>query len=261
MIETTPQMLTVGDGDAARRIAVLRQDGESPGVVWMQGFMSDMVSTKATALAEWAERQGIALTRFDYSGHGQSEGDFEAGTISRWLEDSLAVLDTCTDGPQIVVGSSMGGYLAMLLQQAVAARGDRAQRIVGMLLIAPAWDMTEALMWRQFPDDVRATIARDGKWLRPSAYGDPYPITQGLIEDGRTHLFEGARWRPGFPVRIIHGRLDPDVPFAHGEKLVEMIDAEDVKLIEVPDGEHRLSRPEDIALLIKTVEELRAHGS
>ncbi len=253
----TPQTLTVGEGDLSREIAFLHRPGSGPGVLWMQGFMSDMISTKATALAEWAGRTGAELTRFDYSGHGQSGGEFRDGTVTRWLDESAAVFEHTTQGPQIVVGSSMGGYLAMLLERYVA----NAQRIAGLVLIAPAWDMTEALMWSVFPDDVRAQIMDDGVWLRPSEYGDPYPITRGLIEDGRAHLWGDAAWTPECPVRIIHGRLDPDVPFAHGAALVDKAGARDVRLIEVADGEHRLSRDSDIALLITTIEELRAEVS
>ncbi|MEO0673144.1 MAG: alpha/beta hydrolase [Pseudomonadota bacterium] len=249
-----PQMITVGSGDDARDIALLHQPGSTPGIVWMQGFMSDMVSTKAAALADWAETSGAELTRFDYSGHGQSGGAFRDGTISRWLEESVAVFDRNTQGPQIVVGSSMGGYLAMLLERRIAD----PRRVAGLVLIAPAWDMTEALMWAEFPEDVRAQLMSDGVWMRPSQYGEPYPITRGLIEDGRGHLLGDAPWRPNCPVRIIHGRLDPDVPFAHGAALVDKAFDQDVRLIEVPDGEHRLSRPEDIALLIATIEALRA---
>ena len=259
MDATTPQLLKVNDGHGAREIAVLRQRGHAPGVLWMQGFKSDMVSTKASALADWADHMDAALTRFDYSGHGQSGGNFTEATVSQWLADSLAVFTQCTEGPQVVIGSSMGGYLAMLLLRHLKAHDlAEAARIRALVLIAPAWDMTEALMWRQFPQDVRDTLARDGVWLRPSAYGDPYPITRGLIEDGRRHLFQGRPWQPGLPVRIIHGRLDPDVPFAHSETLMQMAaDQDDIELIEVADGEHRLSRPEDIALLIHTLEAVR----
>ncbi|MEO1265851.1 MAG: alpha/beta hydrolase [Pseudomonadota bacterium] len=249
----TPQTLSVGSGALAREIAYLHHDGAGPGLVWMQGFMSDRVSTKAAALAERAERDGIALTRFDYSGHGQSGGAFTDGTISRWLEESRAVFEHVTSGPQIVIGSSMGGYLAMLLERQIAD----ANRIAGLVLIAPAWDMTEALMWDEFPADVREQVMETGVWMRPSAYGDPYPITRDLIADGRKHLFGDRAWQPACPVRIIQGRLDPDVPYDHVAKLLDKAAGADVTLTEVPDGEHRLSRPEDIALLIDTIETLR----
>ncbi|MEM1306291.1 MAG: alpha/beta hydrolase [Pseudomonadota bacterium] len=255
-----PQFLSVSDAYGDRKLATLQTDGAAPGLFWMQGFMSDMVSTKAAALSEWSSAHGIQMTRFDYSGHGQSGGDFRKATVSQWLADSCAVFDALTSGPQIVIGSSMGGYLAMLLADAIAARGN--SRVVGLILIAPAWDMTEELMWAEFPEPVRAEVMSNGVWMRPSAYGDPYPITRDLIEDGRSHLYGGEPWSPGCPTRIIHGRLDPDVPFAHGVALREMIAAAapdaDVDLIEVPDGEHRLSRPQDLDLLIKTTRDLRA---
>lgn len=258
MAPSEPHFITVGEGADARKIAYLVQQGSSPGVLWLQGFMSDMVSTKATALSEWASRTGAALTRFDYTGHGQSGGQFEHGTVSIWLEDAEAVFDRIATGPQVLVGSSMGGYLAMLLQRKLAETDPAAaKRIKGILLIAPAWDMTETLMWQQFPEAVRTEIMNKGVWPRPSQYGDPYPITRNLIEDGRQHLFGEGAWAPDCPVRIIHGRLDPDVPFQHSEKLLEMMHGADVELIEVPDGEHRLSRPQDLALLIRTIQSMR----
>ena len=260
-----PQFITVGQGAAARRIAYLRTPpkstpagaGRRPGVFWLSGFKSDMISTKASEIAEWGKPNSVAVTRFDYSGHGQSGGRFEDGTLSLWLEEAVAAFCELTSGPQIIVGSSMGGFLAMLLERELARSAPvEARRIHAIVLIAPAWDMTEVLMWEQFPQDVRDQIEANGVWLRPSAYGDPYPITRGLIEDGRRHAFAGTTWTPACPVRIIHGRLDPDVPFAHGEKLVTMMPGVDVELIEVPDGEHRLSRPEDIELMLATISSL-----
>ncbi|MEM7778653.1 MAG: alpha/beta hydrolase [Pseudomonadota bacterium] len=261
MENSQPQFLAVGEGESLRRIAYLQQSGQAAGVMWLQGFKSDMVSTKASALGEWAIESGAALTRFDYSGHGQSEGRFEDGTVSAWLAEAEAVFRQLTQGPQILVGSSMGGYLTMLLQRRLvdAAPAD-ARRIVGIVLIAPAWDMTEALMWDEFPEDVRNQILTTGTWERPSQYGEPYPITRDLIEDGRRHLFAGSTWTPDCPVRIIQGRLDPDVPFHHSKRLLEMMPRADVELIEVPDGEHRLSRPEDIDLLIRTIEAMRGQA-
>ncbi|MEL6227403.1 MAG: alpha/beta fold hydrolase [Pseudomonadota bacterium] len=254
-----PQILNLSDDFGARDIATLHQSGATPGVMWMQGFRSDMISTKAAALAEWASETGTELTRFDYSAHGQSSGVFEEATLSQWLADCVAVHDAHASGPAVLVGSSMGGYLTMLLHDALPTAPH------AIVLIAPAWDMTEALIWNEFTDEIRNTVMTDGVWLRPSAYGDPYPITRRLIEDGRKHLYANKPWRPRCPVRIIHGRLDPDVPFEHGEALVEMIKAgdqsADVRLLEVPDGEHRLSRPEDVALLIQTIEAVRCHPS
>ncbi|MGE4167477.1 MAG: alpha/beta hydrolase [Xanthobacteraceae bacterium] len=259
MAETQPQFLQIGpdvsSGAARRRIAYLKQDGGSPGLVWLQGFNSDMVSTKASALAAWAAQKGIGLVRFDYSGHGQSEGRFEDGTIGRWAEEARTVFEALTTGPQIVIGSSMGGYLALLLlRRLMVEHPAAAARIKALVLIAPAWDMTERLMWSRFPADTRREILENGVWLRPSQYGDPYPITRRLIEDGRQHLMGAAHFNPGRPIVILHGRLDPDVPFAHSEALMQLIDGQRARLIEVPDGEHRLSRPQDIAQLIALIE-------
>ncbi|MGE0630337.1 MAG: alpha/beta hydrolase [Hyphomicrobiaceae bacterium] len=246
-----PQFIEVGYGAARRRIAALAQPGGEPGLLWLQGFMSDMISTKATALAEWSEKRGLALTRFDYSGHGQSEGRFTDGTLGRWLEEARAVLAQLTAGPQIVIGSSMGGYIALsLLKRLMAEQPSEAARIKALILIAPAWDMTEELMWKRFPPDTRREIIESGVWMRPSHYGDPYPITRGLIEDGRRHLLAREPWDPGRPVIIVHGRLDPDVPYQHSEELVGFLRGGWAKLVDVPDGEHRLSRPQDLELLL-----------
>lgn len=252
------QFLDVGTGAARRRIAALSMPGSArPGLMWLQGFNSDMVSTKAAALANWAEHNGYALTRFDYSGHGVSEGRFEDGTIGRWLEECEAVFTRLTAGPQIVIGSSMGGYLALLLlRRLLGADPAQARRIAALLLIAPAWNMTEDLMWAAMGAEARRSVEQDGLWLRPSLYGEPYPITRGLIEDGRGHLIARAPWDPGRPVTIIHGRLDPDVPFAHSETLAGLLPALSTRLVAVDDGEHRLSRPQDLALLFEELARL-----
>lgn len=261
MTTTDPQFLDVGTGAAHRRIAYLQQSGSGAGLVWLQGFESDMVSTKAHALSEWATQQGLALTRFDYSGHGQSEGRFEDGTLGRWIEEARAVFDGLTAGPQIVIGSSMGGAIALaLLRRLMVEHPACAARITALVLIAPAWDLTEELMWKAFPDAVQREVMERGVWLRPSQYGDPYPITRGLIEDGRRHLLGRQRWNPGRPVVIMHGRLDPDVPFAHSEALIGFLDGGWTRLVPVPDGEHRLSRPEDLALLFQLIDGVRARN-
>lgn len=264
MTQTEPQFLDVGEGAASRRIAYLQQagDGKGSGLVWLQGFKSDMISTKAAALSEWATGKGIALTRFDYSGHGQSAsgagGAFEDGTLGRWIEEARAVFDQLTTGPQVLIGSSMGGAISLaLLRRLMVEHPAAAARIKALVLIAPAWDLTEELMWKAFPEPVRREVMDNGVWMRPSQYGDPYPITRALIEDGRRHLIGGQRWNPGRPVAILHGRLDPDVPFAHAQELMRNLDGGWARLIEVPDGEHRLSRPEDIALLFELVEAVR----
>jgi pimeloyl-ACP methyl ester carboxylesterase len=270
-----PQFLDVGSGAEARRIAYLKEaaDAGRPGLVWLCGLKSEMTSTKASAVAEWARAQGLGCLRFDYSGHGQSEGRFEDGTISRWLEEAEAAYRRLTQGPQILIGSSMGGYIALLLlrrlmnrQSAVGSRqpenagdttpdprlpiAEEAARIKALVLIAPAWDMTE-LMWRSLPSSARRDIEERGVFLRPSHYGDgPYPITRGLIEDGRHHLIGAVPLDPGRPVHIIHGLQDPDVPWEHTLDLVAHLSGDWTRVAAVPDGEHRLSRPEDIALLL-----------
>jgi pimeloyl-ACP methyl ester carboxylesterase len=219
-----------------------------------------MMSTKADALADWAQSNGRAYIRFDYSGHGKSGGRFEDGTISRWLEEATAIFYKKARGKQILVGSSMGGYIALLLLRNLMREDpESAACIHALVLIAPAWDMTEEIMWKNFSDDVRRSILIDGCWLRPSIYDDgPYPITLSLIRDGRKHLLltqEGS-WNPGRPVRILHGCLDPDVPLSQSERLLSSVfDREsDVILTKVPDGYHRLTRKQDLAVLLDIIQ-------
>jgi pimeloyl-ACP methyl ester carboxylesterase len=267
MAGTEPQFLDVGSGAEARRIAYLKEtaaDATRPGLVWLCGLKSEMTSTKASAVADWARSQGLSCLRFDYSGHGQSEGRFEEGTISRWLGEAEAAFRGLTQGPQLLIGSSMGGYIALLLlrrllegvgsalrlTQPTTTTADEAARIKALVLIAPAWDMTD-LMWRGLPSSARRDIEEKGVFLRPSRYGDgPYPITRALIEDGRRHLIGSAPLDPGRPVHIIHGLQDPDVPWEHTLDLVAHLSGDWTRVTAVPDGEHRLSRPEDIALLL-----------
>jgi pimeloyl-ACP methyl ester carboxylesterase len=262
MAEAAEQMLEIGAGAARRRIACLvtpAAAGNDLGFFWLPGFKSDMNSTKASALSDWAAERGYACTRFDYSGHGQSDGRFEEGTISRWLEEAVEVFVRLTRGPQIIVGSSMGGYIALLLlRRLMATAPEQARRIEALCLIAPAWDMTEELMWKEFPDKVRAEIMANGVWLRPSQYGDPYPITRALIEDGRRHLLGRKPFDPGRPVHIIHGLLDPDVPWEHTLELESFLTGGWTHVSAVPDGEHRLSRPEDLELLFGVLQGLAA---
>lgn len=255
--EPAPDFITVGDGAAARRIAVRPRPGTSPGLFWLGGFNSDMTGTKATALDQWAEARGRACVRFDYSGHGESSGSFADGTIGRWLEESLAVFDAYAHGPQIVVGSSMGGWMALLLARALRRRGGKsAAKLAGLVLIAPAPDFTEALMWKGFSPEIRAEIETKGVWHRPSEYGEPYPITKALIEDGRNHLVLGGMIEVGCPVRILQGKQDEDVPWRHAFELAERLPTDDVVLTMIQDGDHRLSRPQDIARMLAAVEEL-----
>ena len=224
-----------------------------PGVVWLGGFKSDMASTKASRLDDWAAENGRAFLRFDYSGHGESGGSFEAGTISLWLEESLAVLRAMTEGPAILVGSSMGGWIALLVARALADAGEAA-RLAGMVLIAPATDFTEALIFARLPPEARQAIQSSGVWLRPSPYSpEPYPITRALIEDGRRHLLFGSTIHSHCPVHILQGMQDADVPWRHALTLVEHLAGDPVTLTLVKDGDHRLSRDEDMARLIAAV--------
>jgi pimeloyl-ACP methyl ester carboxylesterase len=249
--------LQLGTGEAARAIAARVRAGTAPGLFWLGGFKSDMMGTKALALDAWAQRQGRAMVRFDYSGHGESGGAFADGTIGRWLEESLAVFDTYCPGPQVAIGSSMGGWLALLLVRELVRRGGTGQgNVVGLVLIAPAVDFTEELMWKRFPADVRRSIAEKGAWERPSDYSpEPYVITRGLIEEGRNHLLLGGMIETGCPVRILQGVQDPDVPWQHVVELTARFARDDVVLTLVKDGDHRLSRPEDIERLIAAVAE------
>ena len=247
--------LDLGTGKAARRIAVRVRAGAGLGLFWLGGFKSDMKGTKAEALDRWAEEQRRACVRFDYSGHGESGGDFNEGTIGRWLEESIAVYTRFAQGPQVVVGSSMGGWLALLLARELRKRNGAAP-ITGMVLIAPAVDFTKELMWEQFSDATRREIEEKGAWMRPSAYAEePYPITKQLIEDGRQHLLLGGLIETGCPVHILQGVQDPDVPWRHAVELVARFARDDVVLTLIKDGDHRLSRTEDIERLIAAVRE------
>jgi pimeloyl-ACP methyl ester carboxylesterase len=248
--------LDIGQGELSRRIAVRMREGAGPdpGLVWLGGFMSDMGGTKAVALDQWAGAHGRACLRFDYSGHGESGGRFADGTISRWLEESLAVFDARCEGPQIAVGSSMGGWLALLLARELRRAPRPKASLAGLVLIAPAVDFTEALMWKRFPEEIKREIETTGVWKRPSQYSDqPYLITKGLIADGRRHLLLGGLIETGCPVRILQGVQDPDVPWDHAVELVSRLAQDDVVLTLVKDGDHRLSRPEDIERLLAAV--------
>ncbi len=255
MSESVLQAIEVGNGPAARRIAVRVRDGAAPGLFWLGGFKSDMQGTKAAALDTWAAGNGRGCTRFDYSGHGESGGDFAEGTIGRWLEDSAAVFERFAKGPQVLIGSSMGGWLALLLVRELKAR-KAAGSVAGLVLIAPAVDFTEELMWKKFPPEVKRQIETEGAWQRPSQYSESaYPITRGLIEEGRKHLLLGGLIETGCPVRILQGVQDPDVPWQHAVDLSSRLARDDVVLTLVKDGDHRLSRPEDIDRLITAVAE------
>ncbi len=235
--------------------------GRGPGLFWLGGFKSDMQGTKALALDGWAAERGRASVRFDYSGHGESSGDFADGTIGRWLEESVAVFEQFCDGPQVVIGSSMGGWMALLLAREIRKlQGEQQAKgsLAGLVLIAPAPDFTEELMWKNLPAKVKEEIETKGFWLRPSEYGDgsPYPITRNLIEEGRNHLLLGRTIDVGCPVRILQGAKDPDVPWQHAFALTHRLPADDVVLTLIQDGDHRLSRPQDIARILAAVAEM-----
>src|SRR5206468_3328631 len=215
-IDQEPTFIGVGEGSGGRRIAVRARAGSGPGLFWLGGFNSDMRGTKALALDIWAAEHGRACIRFDYSGHGESGGVFIDGTIGRWLEESVAVFQQFCRGPQVVIGSSMGGWIALLLAREIA-RYAGGVSLAGLVLIAPAPDFTEELMWKGFSTEIRREIETRGVWLRPSEYGDgtPYPITRALIEEGRNHLLLGGSIDVGCPVRILQGAQDRDVPWKH----------------------------------------------
>ena len=232
-------------------LAFRRTPGRGPTVVWLGGFASDMTGTKAQALADWARAEGRGFLRFDYSGHGESCGDFRDGTITRWREDALAVLDELVESGAVLAGSSMGGWIACLVALA------RPARIAGLVLIAPALDFTEKLIWPALGEAERRAIMDQGAWVRPSPYEpDGIPITRALIEDG-------ARWSilPGplaiaAPVRVLQGGRDEDVPWAHALETAQAMRGDDTVFTLIRDGDHRLSRPQDIARILAAVEEL-----
>ena len=258
-----PAYIDVGEGSGHRRIAVRARAGTSPGstsgapgLIWLGGFKSDMAGTKALALDEWAAAKGRACVRFDYSGHGESGGAFIDGTIGRWLEESVAVFEQFCRGPQVVIGSSMGGWMALLLAREIARRPQGRASLAGLVLIAPAPDFTEQLMWNGFSPEIKQEIETKGVWLRPSQYGEPYPITRALIEEGRNHLLLGSAIDVGCPVRILQGAQDPDVPWQHAFALAHRLPSDDVVLTMIQDGDHRLSRPQDIARILAAVAEI-----
>ena len=259
MSNEEPQVFTVGNPPDRRRIAFRRRAPARPGragLAWLGGYRSDLGSTKATALDAEAERLGLGLLRFDYSGHGRSEGRLEDGTISRWLEEALAIVRAETEGPQILIGSSMGGYLALLAARAFAQSGE-AGRLAGLVLIAPAVDFTEKLIWERIPEEARRAILERGEWRRPSAYSDePDVFTRALIEDGRKHLLLGGVIRTSCPTFVLQGMRDTDVPYAHALALMERLGDDPATLTLVKDGDHRLSRPQDLRLLLDAVERM-----
>jgi len=257
-----PQFINIGKSpagrDHSREIAVLHEKGRGPGAFWLSGFKSDMRGIKARALADWAGQHGLENTRFDYSGHGESGGEFETGTVSAWLEEAEAVYRIHVTQPTVLVGSSMGGWIALLLARRLARNPETAPPVAGILLIAPAVDFTEELMWKQrFDDEIRDRIMTAGRFEAPSSYSDdPYVITRELIKDGRQHLLLSQNLSFGCPITILQGARDTDVPFAHVQRLVDALVADDVSFSLVPDGDHRLSREQDIDLLLRLLDDL-----
>jgi pimeloyl-ACP methyl ester carboxylesterase len=246
--EKQPAFLDRPDGAT---IAYHAHPGKSPGVIFLGGFMSDMTGTKATALEQACRNAGRAFVRFDYFGHGQSSGAFVDGTIGRWKDDAVSVLDELTTGPQVLVGSSMGGWIMLLAALA------RKERIAGLVGIAPAPDFTRSLMWEGFSDEIRDILTRDGVYQEPSEYSDePYTIALNLIEEGDNHQILEDGIDLTCPVRILQGMQDPDVPWQHALKLIDALASDDVTLNLSKTGDHRLSEVGDIERLTSTVEKL-----
>jgi pimeloyl-ACP methyl ester carboxylesterase len=233
-----------GDGV---ELAWSKLEGRGPTVVFLPGYGSDMNGNKATALAVFCEQRGQAMLRFDYSGHGASGGRFEDGTIGTWSADALTAIDRLTEGPLVLIGSSMGGWIALLSALA------RRERVAGLIGIAAAADFTETLMWPALSFEQRAALLKSGIIHRPSRYGDPTPITRALIEDGRNHLVLTGPIPLDCPVRLLHGQADPDVPSEMALRIADKLAGSDVQVILVKDGDHRLSRPRDLAVLRRTL--------
>lgn len=244
-----PQVLITHDGMS---LACARRPGRGPGVLYLGGFDSDMGGTKATALDAWAQASGRALVRFDYFAHGASDGAWGEAGITRWRSDALAVLDQMTEGPQILVGSSMGGWIALLAALA------RPERVKALVLIAPAVDFTETLIWERLPMHAREAIMRDGQWTRPGGPGGQQVITRRLIEDGRRWLILEAPIAVTCPVHILQGWQDRDMPWSHSVRLMEQLPDAPVTLTMTRSGDHRLAEAEDLAELIRVVEAMSA---
>lgn len=254
------QYLTVGQGEAAREIAYIArsQPGQTAGptLVWLSGYRSDMSGSKAVELDSFAAENGLACLRLDYSGHGLSGGKFTDGTISRWLEEALAVILHAAPERILVVGSSMGGWIALRLAQELAKRQD-GPKLAGMVLIAPAPDFTSDLIEPNLTKKEKASLAERGYFEERSAYSpEPNIYTRTLMEDGRDNSVLNGIIETGCPVHILQGMKDPDVPYQHAMKLVEHLPADDVVLTFVRDGDHRLSRPQDIERMLAAVKGL-----
>lgn len=243
-----PEYLDTAQG---RRIAYHRTAGSGPGVVFLGGFRSDMEGTKALYLEAWAREQGRAFLRFDYSGHGQSSGDFLDGAIGDWAEDAVAAIGMLTDGPQILVGSSMGGWISLLVARAMP------EAVAGLVGIAAAPDFTEDSMWAGFTDAEKARLSEHGRVEQPSDYSDePYVITLRLIEEGRRQLVLRDPLPAPFPVRLLHGTADTDVQLSVPLRLIDHIDSPDAQLTLVKGADHRFSDADCLDLIVGAVEEL-----
>ena len=251
-MQTAPQYLEQGDGT---RLAFCRTDGTLPEVVFLGGFRSDMTGAKAVRLEEHCRKAGRAFTRFDYRGHGASSGRFEDGALGDWLADTLAVLDRVVAGrPCVLVGSSMGGWLALL---AASARPGQVRALVG---VAAAPDFTEELVRARLSPEQAEALARDGLFLAPSTYGDPVPITRRLLEDGADHLLLEGTIPLRIPVHLLHGQEDPDVPWQTSLRLAARLESGAVTVELVKDGDHRLSREEDLRRITAAVERVIAQA-
>ncbi|TJV21744.1 MAG: alpha/beta hydrolase [Mesorhizobium sp.] len=256
MTATPPIFLDV-DGS---RIAVRHTAGSTTGIVWLGGYKSDMLGTKAQTLADWAAKEGRAFLRHDYSGHGESGGAFADGTISTWLAQSLAVFRHFTRGSQILVGSSMGAWIALRMVQELRKAGD--SNIAGMVLLAPAPDFTAELVEPVLTKAQKRDLAKKGFFEEPSDYStEPYIYTRALIEDGRDNRVMTGPIDTHCPVHILQGLADADVPASHALKLVSLLPADDVTLSLIPDGDHRLSRPQDLDMLVRAVDAMAQRGN
>jgi pimeloyl-ACP methyl ester carboxylesterase len=256
MATGSPDFQEVG----GERIAVRRLAGREPGIVWLGGYVSDMKGTKAETLLEWAAANSRAFLRHDYSGHGESGGDFADGTISKWLAESLAVFRRFSAGRQVLVGSSMGAWIALRMIEELHKSGE-GDRVAGLVLLAPAPDFTVELMEPKLKKTQRRDLEKKGFFEVRSDYSDqPYVYTRALFEDGRENRVMTGPINTHCPVHVLQGIKDKDVPHSHALKLVSCMPSDDVTLSLVPDGDHRLSRPQDLALLIRAVEAILAQA-